>query len=100
MKPSVIVWDVETVPDLAGFAVANDRVGKSDVEVREALGDSSDPFNVRFVSHCGLKSHISRGPRSAIAVVSRCSDIREQSCGYSITSSGARKQRGRRRGQP
>jgi hypothetical protein len=36
MKPSVIVWDLETVPDLAGFAAANDLVGKSDVEVREA----------------------------------------------------------------
>jgi 3'-5' exonuclease len=39
MKPSIIVWDLETVPDLAGFAAANDLVGKSDVEVREALGD-------------------------------------------------------------
>src|SRR5262245_9593794 len=36
---SVVVWDLETVPDLAGFAAANDLVGKSDVEVREALGD-------------------------------------------------------------
>jgi hypothetical protein len=26
MKPSVIVWDLETVPDLGGFAVANDLV--------------------------------------------------------------------------
>jgi hypothetical protein len=39
MKPSVIVWDLETIPDLAGFAAANDLVGKSDVEVREAIGD-------------------------------------------------------------
>src|SRR5215831_5261831 len=39
MKPSVIVWDLETVPDLAGFAGANDLVGKSDVEVREAMGE-------------------------------------------------------------
>jgi len=39
MKPSVIVWDLETVPDLAGFAAAHDLVGKSDVEVREAIGD-------------------------------------------------------------
>src|SRR5262249_19198882 len=39
MKSSVIVWDLETVPDLGGFAAANDLVGKSDVEVREALGD-------------------------------------------------------------
>jgi hypothetical protein len=27
MKPSVIVWDLETVPDLGGFAAANDLVG-------------------------------------------------------------------------
>jgi predicted PolB exonuclease-like 3'-5' exonuclease len=39
MKLSVIVWDLETVPDLAGFAAANDLVGKSDIEVREAIGD-------------------------------------------------------------
>jgi 3'-5' exonuclease len=39
MKPSIIVWDLETVPDLAGFAAANDLVGKSDVEVREAIGE-------------------------------------------------------------
>jgi hypothetical protein len=39
MKPSVIVWDLETVPDLTGFAAANDLVGKSDVEVREAMGE-------------------------------------------------------------
>ena len=38
-QQSVIVWDLETVPDLAGFAAANDLVGKSDVEVREAIGD-------------------------------------------------------------
>src|SRR5215472_1598716 len=39
MKPSVIVWDLETVPDLRGFAAAHDLVGKSDAEVREAIGD-------------------------------------------------------------
>jgi hypothetical protein len=39
MKPIVIVSDLETVPDLGGFAAANDLVGKSDVEVREAMGD-------------------------------------------------------------
>ena len=37
---SVIVWDLETVPDLAGFAVANDLVGKSDADIREVLGNS------------------------------------------------------------
>jgi hypothetical protein len=27
MQPTVIVWDLETVPDLAGFAAAHDLVG-------------------------------------------------------------------------
>src|SRR5215472_458522 len=44
MKPSVIVWDLETAPDLGGFAAANDLVGKSDVEVREAIGEKF-PFS-------------------------------------------------------
>jgi hypothetical protein len=44
LKPGEITLDgkpchPETVPDLAGFAAANDLVGKSDVEVREAIGD-------------------------------------------------------------
>jgi hypothetical protein len=39
MNGSVIVWDLETVPDLLGFAAANGLVGKSDDEVREAIGD-------------------------------------------------------------
>jgi hypothetical protein len=42
MKPSVIVWDLETVPDLGGFAAANDLVGKSDVEVHELYENSAD----------------------------------------------------------
>lgn len=39
MKPSIIVWDIETVPDLAGFAAANDLVGQPDADVRAALGN-------------------------------------------------------------
>jgi hypothetical protein len=38
MSYNLIVWDLETVPDLGGFAAANDLVGKSEVEVREAIG--------------------------------------------------------------
>jgi hypothetical protein len=61
MKTSVIVWDLGTVPDLGEFAAANDA-GKSDVEVREAIGDKfpkpdqltfalreTRPFYVRFM---------------------------------------------------
>jgi hypothetical protein len=36
---SVIVWDLETVPDLPGFAVANDLFGQTDADVRAALGN-------------------------------------------------------------
>jgi predicted PolB exonuclease-like 3'-5' exonuclease len=39
MGQNVIVWDIETVPDLRGFAAANGLVGKSDEEVREAVGE-------------------------------------------------------------
>jgi len=39
MPSHVIVWDIETVPDLRGFAAANGHDGKSDVEVRELMGD-------------------------------------------------------------
>jgi len=39
MNGTVIVWDLETVPDLQGFAAANELVGKTDEEIREAVGD-------------------------------------------------------------
>jgi 3'-5' exonuclease len=39
MGQNVIVWDIETVPDLRGFAAAKDLADKTDDEVRDALGD-------------------------------------------------------------
>jgi 3'-5' exonuclease len=39
MINSVIIWDLETLPDLRWFAAANDLVGKTDAEIREALGN-------------------------------------------------------------
>jgi 3'-5' exonuclease len=36
---SIIVWDLETVPDLAGFAAANNLVGQTDAHIRSALGN-------------------------------------------------------------
>src|SRR5215510_4667730 len=39
LSENIIVWDLETVPDLKGFAAANGLVGKTDNEIREALGD-------------------------------------------------------------
>jgi 3'-5' exonuclease len=37
--PHVLVWDIETVPDLRGFAAANGLDGKSDDEIRTDMGD-------------------------------------------------------------
>src|SRR5689334_16987303 len=39
MGTGVIVWDIETVPDLERFAAAQGHVGKSEEEIREVLGD-------------------------------------------------------------
>lgn len=39
MSTSVVVWDIETVPDLRGFAAAKGLVGKPDDEVRAEMGD-------------------------------------------------------------
>jgi hypothetical protein len=36
---SVIVWDIETVPDIKGFSAANGHDGKGDDEIRAAMGD-------------------------------------------------------------
>jgi 3'-5' exonuclease len=62
MKPSVIVWDLETVPDLVGFAAANGLVGKSNVEVREAIGDKF-PKHIYHSIICigGLVAHQENG---------------------------------------
>jgi hypothetical protein len=37
--PSVLVWDLETVPDLKGYAAAHGHDGKTDDEIRELLGE-------------------------------------------------------------
>jgi hypothetical protein len=37
--PHVVVFDIETIPDLNGFAAANGHQGKSDDDVRAAMGD-------------------------------------------------------------
>ena len=39
MSDHVIVWDLETVPDIAGYAAANGLIGKSNEEIRESLGN-------------------------------------------------------------
>src|SRR5271165_6840886 len=39
MSNHVIVWDLETIPDLRGYAAANGLAGRSDAEILEAIGD-------------------------------------------------------------
>jgi 3'-5' exonuclease len=39
MTAGVITWDIETVPDLKGFAAANGLDGKSDDEIRAVMDD-------------------------------------------------------------
>src|SRR3974390_2271456 len=39
MSDHVMVWDIETIPDLKGFAAANSPPDKTDAEIREAMGD-------------------------------------------------------------
>ena len=39
MANSIMVWDLETVPDLEGFAKSNNLVGRSSAEIRTAMGD-------------------------------------------------------------
>jgi hypothetical protein len=48
MNANVIVWDLETVPDLRGFAAANGLAGKTDEEVRgrQALTKSDLPRRI------------------------------------------------------
>src|SRR6266481_7983545 len=44
MKPSVIVWDLETVPDLGGFAAANDLVVQADADHTLPTTDLNNAF--------------------------------------------------------
>ena len=37
--PHVLVWDIETIPDISGFAAANNLFDKTAAEVRAAMGE-------------------------------------------------------------
>ena len=39
MADDIMVWDLETVPELEGYARANNLVGKSAEDIRSAMGD-------------------------------------------------------------
>ena len=40
--PHVIAWDLETIPDISGFAAANDLFGKLPEEVRGESYEASE----------------------------------------------------------
>ena len=43
--PTLVVWDVKTVPDLQVYAAANGLTTQSDEEIRDAMGaDASNPI--------------------------------------------------------
>jgi hypothetical protein len=39
LMSNIVVWDIETVPDLRGYAAANGHGGKGDDEIRAAMGE-------------------------------------------------------------
>jgi 3'-5' exonuclease len=39
MPTDIMVWDLETIPDIGGFARANNLIDKSPDEIRSAMGD-------------------------------------------------------------
>jgi len=39
MSSHFLVWDLETIPDIKGFATANSHEGKTDEEICAAIGD-------------------------------------------------------------
>jgi hypothetical protein len=57
MVASVIIWDIETIPDIKSFAAANGHDGKSDDEVRDELGDKFP----KHIYHSMLVGHLSGG---------------------------------------
>lgn len=60
-EQSVIVWDLETVPDLAAAAGMLDLTNATDAEVREALGS-------RFPKHPPYDTACIGGSSRALAI--------------------------------
>jgi hypothetical protein len=56
MSQNILVWDIESVPDLERFAIANDLVGKPDSEIRENLGDKFPKHIFHFIVCIGSGS--------------------------------------------
>lgn len=67
MSDTIIVWDLETIPDIKGFAAANDMAGKSDDDVRAALGDRFPKLIYHSIVCIGAL--VAQRPRDGWAVV-------------------------------
>jgi predicted PolB exonuclease-like 3'-5' exonuclease len=66
---NLIVWDIETIPDLKGFAAANDHNGSGDDEVRAAMGDKFPKHIYHSIICIGaLVAHREEGPWNVSAL--------------------------------
>src|SRR5262245_30290612 len=90
MNPSVMVWDLETAPDIGGFAVAHDPAGKLDVEVR--IGERFPQHMYRQLSAREVSLRIESG----ISVHRRhgCASQREDREATNFIFHGARRSNG------
>ena len=73
MSGSVIVWDIETVPDLRGFAAAKGLLDRSDDEVRAEMGDKFPKLIYHSIICIGgsmpvTKMNVGSSPRSVLPV--------------------------------
>ena len=66
MSDHVIVWDLETVPDIAGYAAANSLTGKSDEIIREALGNKFPKHIYHSIVCIGVSIGVRSGPQIGI----------------------------------
>ena len=53
MSDHVIVWDLETVPDTAGYAAANGLIGQSNEEIRKSLGNKFPKHIYHSIAYIG-----------------------------------------------
>ena len=84
----VIVWDLETVPDIAGYAAANGLTGKSDEEIREALGNKFQKHTyatvIRYDEGCEILE-LCTGSISSFQIVRKlmsgdCNQLMSKAC--------------------
>ena len=68
MSDHVIVWDLETVPDIAGYAAANGLTGKSNEEIQESLGN-------KFPKHTTLLSTAMAPWKAMCVITNRASQV-------------------------